>query len=334
MRAKEAFYFLNYPLPGSSLLDFAILIIPCTHGTRMSCLDLIARHYLLRTTNTLVHPTVDTASSRSSRFTDGDGMSWLFLQRIGGEQSGEGDEIEGEIVEKEAMVQLLQEHCAAPKWSINLEYDTPITPDTSEPQSVQHPEQALRQIDAIKPDATVNKVESMFLDPTNTINETGEASKKAGVGNSGVIEGWKIRDGKTWFAGRFPGRAALVEHEEVWVVIKKGQHTELGNPVEDQEVCGYITTLSDPEPNEEMTGGKMDGRKRVYISSLLIYPPFRRKGLARALLQHVIARAKASLWGPALVCLTVFWDNTGARGMYLAEGFVVTRELWVIRRVG
>jgi ribosomal protein S18 acetylase RimI-like enzyme len=318
----------------------------------MSSLDLIARHYLLRTTNNTIHPIIDTPSVRSTRFTDGEGTCWLFLQlsrysldvrqgtaRVGGdsESIGKGMGRDGKEdqerdkdgdVQKEELVELLMQHCAAPRWSINLEFDIPNTHDTPEPESDQDLEQFLHRIIPKKMGATMDRVESMFLDPTHTTNKEGMASNKAGLGGFSGLEAWEIRDGRTWFSKAFPSRVALVEHEKVWMVMR-GRKNELDGVVED-EVGGYITTLSDPEI-KEVTMDNGNGRNRVYISSLFAYPSHRRKGLGRALLQHVIARAKASPRGPSLVCLTVFCTNTAARGMYLVEGFVVTRRLWVIR---
>ena len=69
------------------------------------------------------------------------------------------------------------------------------------------------------PDATVDKVESMFLDPMHITDGEGTTSNKVGPGGS-RLEGWDIRDGRAWFSKKFPSRVSLVKHEEVWVVIR------------------------------------------------------------------------------------------------------------------
>lgn len=64
------------------------------------CLDLVAKHFTLTSTNTKIH------SDSPLRFTDGDNHSWLFLDK---QQAIDGD----------ALQQLLEELISTPKWSTN-----------------------------------------------------------------------------------------------------------------------------------------------------------------------------------------------------------------------
>lgn len=137
--------------------------------------------------------------------------------------------------------------------------------------------------------AFIERLEMMVREPISTSHQTEGTS----------VGGWEVVDGKTWFAGRFQNLAELIKHEDIWAVQRDG------------EVGGYIVALPDPQ-----TG-------RIYISDLFIFPEYRRQGLGRTLLRHVLAGANNSKWQ---VWLTVFCSNEGAREMYLAEGFKVERQ--------
>ena len=232
-------------------------------------MDLIARHYSLRTANTIIH------STSPMRFTDGQGHAWLFLILSHGNLSDSAEVVEA--------LGIISQHCLSPKWSINLDAAEVVL------QSIIASPVLASLVD--NKTAMVDWLDIMVLDPSER--------SESGIQ---IVREMEVHDGREWFVGKYPILAQLVEWEDVWMVQ------------DGQEVGGYIVALPDPK-----TG-------RVYISDLLVFPEYRRKGLGRALLHHVISRAKDSGWQ---VCLTVFCSNEGARHMYVSEGFKVERKLVV-----
>lgn len=81
------------------------------------------------------------------------------------------------------------------------------------------------------------------------------------------------------------------------------------------EIAGYVLSYRDPSP------------ERLYIGQVGVRRPWRRRGLAAALLAEVLAAAAAA--GRATASLGVDADSpTGAVGVYERVGFVVTTR-WV-----
>lgn len=244
-------------------------------------MDLIARHYSVRTANTYMH------STSPMRFTDGEGHAWLFLELKDDHTLSTDDTSEylGTLnpSEAEQCVSLISQHITSPKWSINLD-----APEATLQSVLASP--ALSSLLA-QGKASVENIESMIFNPTTILPAVPDSA------------GWEIQDGKTWFAQKYSTLADLIKYEDVWVIQRN------------EEIGGYIVALPDVK-----TG-------RVYISDLLVFPEYRRRGLGRALLQHVISGAKESQWR---VYLTVFSSNTGAKGMYLSEGFTVEKKFVVI----
>ncbi|KIM24054.1 hypothetical protein M408DRAFT_76508 [Serendipita vermifera MAFF 305830] len=228
-------------------------------------MDLISRHYSTRTANTVVH------STSPMRFTDGEGRAWLYLEL-------KEDKVDVNSVSEDTL-RIISQHCASPKWSINL----------TAPEDVVQAVLAIPAVGSLMGEdkAYMERFEYMVLEPNATSQRT--AADGMSVGS------WELQDGKAWFVGRFPNLAEMVKHENVWTVQREG------------EVGGYIVALPDSQ-----TG-------RIYISDLLIFPEYRRQGLGRALLRHVLSGANSSVW------LTVLCTNEGARAMYLAKGFKVER---------
>jgi len=98
--------------------------------------------------------------------------------------------------------------------------------------------------------------------------------------------------------------ATLVEEETTLTVIDE----------QTSQVAGVITFLADDET------------KRIYISNLEVFPSYRRRGLAKALVQQSYRWVEEghTIW------LTVFTENIGAVAMYFGLGFVLERCLWVV----
>ncbi|KZO98694.1 hypothetical protein CALVIDRAFT_526099 [Calocera viscosa TUFC12733] len=79
-------------------------------------------------------------------------------------------------------------------------------------------------------------------------------------------------------------------------------------------IAGFVTFLVD------------DDTKRIYISSIEVFPSYRRRGLAKALMKRALESQKEgyTIW------LTVFAENMGAVAMYFGLGFSIHRCLWVV----
>lgn len=63
------------------------------------------------------------------------------------------------------------------------------------------------------------------------------------------------------------------------------------------------------------------GHRGSFMTWLFVHPEFRRRGIANALVRHLIARL-----GPPIT-LNVVSENTAARALYAQLGFKVEREL-------
>ncbi|KAG8760655.1 hypothetical protein FRC14_002336 [Serendipita sp. 396] len=136
------------------------------------------------------------------------------------------------------------------------------------------------------------------------------------------LYGWSIEDGRDWFKRTYEHKANIIAYEDILVVR---------NPT-DNEIGGFISILRDEQPP-----GPSDAypQSRLYVSDLLIFPQYRRKGLATALLHAAFERAKlprdqASGGVSPTICLTVFCENVGAVAAYFKEGFKVDDIVWVI----
>jgi ribosomal protein S18 acetylase RimI-like enzyme len=66
---------------------------------------------------------------------------------------------------------------------------------------------------------------------------------------------------------------------------------------------------------------KRKQRHKGHIVGVYVAPPWRRSGLARALLDHLIQEARTT--GLMLLTLSVTAGNTAARSLYLHAGFTV-----------
>ncbi len=86
-----------------------------------------------------------------------------------------------------------------------------------------------------------------------------------------------------------------------------------------QEVAGMVLNFIDPQENERY------GRKRGYTEDICVRRPFRRQGLARALLAASLHEHKAR--GMEETCLGVDTDNpSGALGLYEGLGYRTTKR--------
>lgn len=241
------------------------------------CLDLVARHFSLCSPQTIVH------SEIPKRFTDGNGVTWLFLSKS---EPGLTNQATGAR-------ELLELHLSSAKWRINTYEKSMLTQSPIGPLIT-------------RGGATFNQLYTMSLDPLKVPPQ----SPLRGPNN------WNIMDGKDWFLTSYPQKTNLVAHEQLWTAVHSSG-----------EVGGFISSLFDAAPG--------DNRDRVYVSDLFIQPQFRRQGLAKWLLRHVVNGAREGVGSkdnsyPPIVCLTVFCENFEAVGAYFKEGFRVDDNLWVI----
>jgi ribosomal protein S18 acetylase RimI-like enzyme len=251
------------------------------------CLDLVARHFSSCSTETVMH----SKASEDTRFTDAEGVSWLFLSQalsLDPQQSS----APGESQEKE-LNELLQIHTSAPKWTMNTLHKNIVS------------NAVIGKLIA-EGKASIDMLYSMFWEPSQQKNPI----------SSTTPEGWYVKDGNLWFEKEFSAKANLVTFEKVLIAVDS-QGT----------VGGFISTIYDPTPIN--IGGKP--RSRIYVSDLLVFPPFRRQGLAKALLRSVFSGARVE--DEVVVCLTVFCENLAAVTAYFREDFRVDQVLWVVRNL-
>ena len=91
------------------------------------------------------------------------------------------------------------------------------------------------------------------------------------------------------------------------------------------EIAGVITTTVPVEENEE------HGRQRVYVASVSVRRPWRRRGLARALLTSSLIAAREA--GYTSASLGVDSDSpTGATDLYRSLGFVPEKTFMTWRK--
>ncbi|PVG03311.1 hypothetical protein CPB86DRAFT_439846 [Serendipita vermifera] len=251
------------------------------------CLDLVARHFSSCSTRTIIH----SKASEDPRFTDAEGVSWLFLSHT---STGEFEPQQSRPLEESQETKLndlLQKHTSTSKWTINTLHKGLIS------------NAVIGKLIA-EGRVTIDMLYSMVWDPSLQKNTVPSA----------IIDGWCIEDGKSWFMKEFPAKANSVTFEKVSISVDP-QGT----------VGGFIATIHDPTPVN--IGGK--SRSRIYVSDLLVFPPFRRQGIAKALLRSVLSSAKAK--DEVVVCLTVFCENVAAVTAYFREDFRIDRVLWVVR---
>ncbi|EJT99173.1 hypothetical protein DACRYDRAFT_17402 [Dacryopinax primogenitus] len=119
-------------------------------------------------------------------------------------------------------------------------------------------------------------------------------------------DGFLIREDPSFLKSREPGRVseAFMDREHTLTVVDE----KTGN------VAGFATLISD------------DDTKRKYISSIEVFPSYRRRGLALALMKRGMESDKEgyTIW------LTVFAENIGAVALYFGLGFRIHRCLWVV----
>ena len=65
-------------------------------------------------------------------------------------------------------------------------------------------------------------------------------------------------------------------------------------------------------------------RRRFHIDTLIVLPAFRQQGMARALLDHVRARAEAE--APSYIPVNCDFTNVAARRAYESAGFHLVRQ--------
>jgi mycothiol synthase len=91
------------------------------------------------------------------------------------------------------------------------------------------------------------------------------------------------------------------------------------------EVAGVVTTTVPAEENER------HGRKRVYVAMVSVRRPWRRRGLARALLASSLVGAREA--GFSSASLGVDTDSpTGATALYESLGFVPEKTFTTWRK--
>ena len=65
-------------------------------------------------------------------------------------------------------------------------------------------------------------------------------------------------------------------------------------------------------------------RRRFHIDYLIVLPEFRQRGIGRALLDHVRARAEAE--APSYILVNCDFTNVAARRVYESAGFQLVRQ--------
>lgn len=121
---------------------------------------------------------------------------------------------------------------------------------------------------------------------------------------------------KQWYLSTFPAQANTV-HKAGELVFSVSDHAK-----SIPRRAGWIAVLPDPPS------------RRLYISTLHVLEPYRRRGLARWLVASVARWWAAAGPGPGEVWLTVFDSNDAALGLYRGLGFGSARDLWVVQRAG
>lgn len=135
--------------------------------------------------------------------------------------------------------------------------------------------------------------------------------------------GFDIEEDPEWFCNFMPENRSIITlgGERVFTVVEKAT----------REKAACVSLLVDQEGD------------RMYVSSLETFPQWRRRGLAKALMEHVSAlhangclnKEKGNLKsgegnGMREIWLTVFCENFEAVGMYHRLGYRVNRCLWVV----
>ena len=83
------------------------------------------------------------------------------------------------------------------------------------------------------------------------------------------------------------------------------------------QFCGYLSAARIPKP---------DGRVVLYIDELWVAPPFRRQGIAKALMSSCLESAKGEpVWR---IRLDVNVENPAARALYISFGFTETAAMF------
>ncbi|HEX5091153.1 MAG TPA: GNAT family N-acetyltransferase [Burkholderiales bacterium] len=74
-----------------------------------------------------------------------------------------------------------------------------------------------------------------------------------------------------------------------------------------------------------------EGGKAAWLEDCIVHPDYRRRGIGKALLEHVLAQARAQ--GATRVTLLTDGDNARAQALYRRLGFAPSSMLAMRRRV-
>jgi ribosomal protein S18 acetylase RimI-like enzyme len=89
----------------------------------------------------------------------------------------------------------------------------------------------------------------------------------------------------------------------------------------DQAMTGLFRASQIVVAEEALRVVGFAGHRGSFITWLFVHPDFRRRGIAKALVRHLIARLEHP------IMLNVVSGNTAARALYAQLGFKVQREL-------